>query len=139
MFEVIDREPVVQFDIPQDASKARIISSFSGSVTDRQFIFTVKRVGAQYADNQKFEELNWSSSLKSSFEYVQQIPVNTTFLGKSFSLEPGIETLEISCIEWKKPTGTAGVSVTSLALELFSKEWDFPVPFKQLMIPGRII
>lgn len=139
MFEVIDREPVMQFDIPQDASKARIISSFNGNVTDRQFIFTVKRVGAQYADNQKFEDLNWSSSLNSSFEYVLQIPVNTIFLGKTFALEPGIETLEISCIEWKKPTGTSHVSVTSLALELFSEEWDFPVPFKQLIVPGRII
>ena len=139
MFEVIDREPVMHFDIPQDASKARIISSFGGSVTDRQFIFTVKRVGAQYTDNQKFEELNWSSSLNSSFEYVPQIQVNTTFFGKIFALEPGTKALEISCIEWKKPTGTSGVSVTSLALELFSKEWDIPVPFKQLMIPGRII
>lgn len=139
MFEVIGREPVMQFDIPHDASEARIISSFSGNVADRQFIFAVKRVGAQYTDDQKFEKLNWSSSLNSSFEYVEKIQAHTAFFGKVFSLKPGIKTLEISCIEWKKTAETSAISVTSLALELFSKEWEFPIPFKQLIVPGRII
>ncbi|MHA6967381.1 hypothetical protein ACX5K5_06755 [Glutamicibacter bergerei] len=139
MFKVIDREPVMQFDIPQDATRARIISSFSGNVADRQFIFTVKRVGAQYTDDQKFEELNWSSSLNSSFEYVHQIQVDATFFGKTFALDPAIKTLEVSCIEWKKLAGISAVNVTSMALELFSREWDLPVPFKQFVVPGRII
>ncbi|WP_146113398.1 MULTISPECIES: hypothetical protein [unclassified Arthrobacter] len=139
MFETFDYEPVIHFDIPQDVSEARIISSFSGKITERQYIFTVKRVGEQGTDVHEFEELNWSSSLNSSFEYVSQLEAEATSLGKVFRLSPGIGTLEISCVEWKKPTVTSAVSITSLSLELFSRAWNYPAPFTRLIIPGRTI
>lgn len=139
MFEILEREPVMQFDVPPGASAARIISTFNGVVADRQYIFTVKQIGTESEDVRKIKDLHWSSSLDCSFEYVENIQQDTHSLGKKFGLPATGSLLEISCIKWKQVTVHSNVSITSLALQLFSEEYDLPNPFKQLIIPGRVV
>lgn len=139
MFEIFKREPVMQFDIPQGVSAARIVSTFNGVVADRQFIFTVKQIGVHPEADRKIGDLHWSSSLDCSFEYVDSIQEDTQSLGKKFALPSTGLLLEISCIKWKQVTAHTDANITSLALELFSEEYNFPYPFKQLIIPGEVV
>lgn len=139
MFEIFEREPVLRFDVPQGVSAARIVSTFSGPVADRQFIFTVRHIDVEFSDDREIGGLHWSTNLDCSFEYVERMQQNAQSLGKKFDLRSTGSRLEIACVRWNKNTGNPDVEITSLALELFLEERSFPSPFKQLLVPGRVV
>lgn len=139
MIDIDHESSTFRFSLPSGSTRIRILASFSGEISDKEFIFTVKPISKNLDFDKKIQALSWSNSLDSSFEYVGPIAPGEMYYGRSFSINPDIESLDVSVVEWKRSPQHAGAALESLALELESETWGFPDPLNRVILPGRPI
>lgn len=139
MIDIDHESSSFRFSVPSGSTKIRILASFNGEVSDKEFIFTVKPVSKNLDFDKRIQALSWSNSLDSSFEYVAPLAHGEMYYGRSFSINQDIESLDVSVVEWKRSPQHAGAALESLALELESETWGFPDPLNRVILPGRPI
>lgn len=139
MIDIDHESSSFRFSVPSGSTKIRILASFNGEISDKEFIFTVKPVSKNLDFDKRIQALSWSNSLDSSFEYVGPLAHGEMYYGRSFSINQDIESLDVSVVEWKRSPQHAGAALESLALELESETWGFPDPLNRVILPGRPI
>lgn len=137
MFSVEGANPIQIFDVPSNICRVRIVVSFDADLIDKQYILAVRDLNLDDSISQEIEGLNWSSTLGSSFEYVAALQRGDTYYGRYFYINSDGAELQVSCIRWGKSDSSEQAEVLSMALEVYSDEWEIPMPFERILIPGR--